>query len=763
VGHFFIKRVDSVQTMRFFSTVRSFKRVNFQTEIRCGFDSSVLGLSTIIGPILFFLGIFGPNSLQAAFWATLITATVVRGVRLLIGETPVLLSSSRAASTAAFVALVFQLTAAISTSSGTQTSFSAPELLAGLAAGSLMFAIASSLILLSGLLKLGNIFKMIPSTVTAGVANSTALLMGWLAIKQFIGTTWLTVLVALVMVVCYYSWPKLQMQVKVFRVVPAVLVAVLSGMGISLAAVHGAQVPASAVSYGLEWVSVARWPAVLTQADLAHLFLIGLPGTITLALVIILESFTAISMMETRAGVRTDGNRELVVLGSSNLLSAVLGGVPCTVAPAISLSNHLTGGRGMLAALSNLFFTGVLLVAIGPWLMVLPAGIVAGLYLIQAPMLVDPVFLKRMLSMLRTRQWRREGTADLGFWITFAITIIGSFGNLIWACFVGVGLSSLAVLRQVSTKLDAQWAYLDRFRSHRVRSQGELANLMRKAHRVGVLRLTGHVFFGNSRRLTQMIDELHPDCTALVIDVSQVHDVDTSGLDALQWLINALLDREKLVILTGLQRTPSQELRHAIGGIQGVEVRVDLDRGLELCEEQLLQNSTVVAFSPSAVKLEANALVKGLSKDAVTCVLRLGDRREVAKGDALFRRDTLADGVWLLEEGTVSILLGASDDTYSSRLATFGPGQFVGEMSLIDGRPRSATVLADSPVRALLFDRHAMQALEAIHPDAVLHMTRNIALELSHRVRSTSALMTEAHAEQASEWANSSLSAFSRF
>jgi hypothetical protein len=66
-------------------------------------------------------------------------------------------------------------------------------------------------------------------------------------------------------------------------------------------------------------------------------------------------------------------------------------------------------------------------------------------------------------------------------------------------------------------------------------------------------------------------------------------------------------------------------------------------------------------------------------------------------------------------------------------------------------------------VRALLLDKHAISALEERYPSAALHITRNIAHELSHRVRSTSALMTEVHTEKVTEWANSSLSTLSRF
>ena len=737
-------------------------RINAVTEIRAGFETSILGLSTVIGPVLFFLGIFGTNALEPALWATLVTATAVRAVRLLTGQSAALLASSRAASLAAYVGLVVLLVHALADTQAVEHAFTTPELVFGLATGSLMFAAASALILLCGVLKLGNVFKMIPSTVTAGISNSIALLLVWLAMKQLAPAPWGVAWVPMVMVLCLYGWPRLQRRLRWLHGVPSVFVAVAAGIAVSSWAQPGPIVATPFAPLSLNWVPVGQWYAVVLHADLSRLLLVALPGTVTLALVMILESFTAANQLETRNGLRLDANRELMVLGGSNLISATLGGVPCTASPLICLANYAYGGRGWLAAASNWLITAALLVALGPWLMVLPAGIVAGLYLLQAPPLVDPAFASRLGSMLRTRQLRREGTADMGFWITLTITLVGFFGSLIWACFVGIGLSCLAVLRRVSNKLDAQWAYLDQYRSHRVRTATELASLELHCANVGILRLTGHLFFGNSRRLTQMVDELHPDTTAVVVDVSQVHDVDASGSEALSWLIHALRERDLSLVLTGLQRTPSVELRHTLGSIEGITACTDLDRGLEWCEERLLLQSLGVANSPGAIALADNVLLKGLSADEVSGVLQLGDPRTVGQGEMLFRRDTLADGVWLLETGTVSILAGAVEDGLSSRLATFGPGQFVGEMSLIDGRPRSATVVADSPVRALLLDRQAIASLEQRYPMAALNITRNIALELSRRVRSSSALMAEAHTEKSSEWANSALSTLSR-
>ena len=466
--------------------------------------------------------------------------------------------------------------------------------------------------------------------------------------------------------------------------------------------------------------------------------------------------------METRFGLRIDANRQLVALGGANVVSAVLGGVPCTGSPIRCVASWSAGGRGAQAALVSLVLTGVLIVVFGSWLLVLPGGVVAGLFLLQAKLMTDPAFTKRMAEMVRTRRLHREGAGDLGFWITMIISLVGFLGGLVWACFMGIGLSALAVLRRVSKNLTAQWAYMNHYRSRRVRSAGESNNLARLAHRVGVLRLTGHLFFGNSTRLTQMVDELHEESVAVVIDVSQVHDVDPSGLNALIWVVRTLVDRRLTVVVTGLRRTDSPELRQSLGSMIGVEQRIDLDHGLEMCEELVLQNSTVMALSLQSVPLEKNCLLQGLDESDVTAVLLLGEHREVPKGDALFRRDMPADGVWLLVDGAVSILTGDYESS-SSRLATFGPGQFVGEMGYIDGKTRSATARADTPVRAFLLDEVAVAALIERQPNAALMITRNIARELSQRVRTASALMADETTENSTEWANSSLSSFSRF
>lgn len=63
------------------------------------------------------------------------------------------------------------------------------------------------------------------------------------------------------------------------------------------------------------------------------------------------------------------------------------------------------------------------------------------------------------------------------------------------------------------------------------------------------------------------------------------------------------------------------------------------------------------------------------------------------------------DGLYLLINGTVDVRKNSTDGTDGVLLAQFGPGEFFGEMALLDGYPRSASVFATSDVLCLVLTR----------------------------------------------------------
>ncbi len=73
--------------------------------------------------------------------------------------------------------------------------------------------------------------------------------------------------------------------------------------------------------------------------------------------------------------------------------------------------------------------------------------------------------------------------------------------------------------------------------------------------------------------------------------------------------------------------------------------------------------------------------------------------RELNAGDVLFREGDPGEGFYIIESGEVSVIAG------SSHLADLGPGDYVGEIALLRGAPRMATVKALTDVAAYRLDR----------------------------------------------------------
>ncbi|HEX9179977.1 MAG TPA: GGDEF domain-containing protein [Burkholderiales bacterium] len=103
--------------------------------------------------------------------------------------------------------------------------------------------------------------------------------------------------------------------------------------------------------------------------------------------------------------------------------------------------------------------------------------------------------------------------------------------------------------------------------------------------------------------------------------------------------------------------------------------------------------------------------------------------RALEKGEVLLAEGRRAsDSVFLVLEGNVSVHLGGkSADPYT----VFGTGESVGEMSVIDGRPISATVVADEPTRVLAIPESILWSLV----NTSHQMARNLLLALSLRMR----------------------------
>lgn len=118
-------------------------------------------------------------------------------------------------------------------------------------------------------------------------------------------------------------------------------------------------------------------------------------------------------------------------------------------------------------------------------------------------------------------------------------------------------------------------------------------------------------------------------------------------------------------------------------------------------------------------------LFHGLPDQALKRVLQIGKEVRHAAGAPILEEDHSGIGFHLILEGTASVLVGGAE------VARFGPGDSFGEMSIIDGKPRSATVTAVDDVTTLAIASWDFEALMEQNPSVM----RSLLVELSSRIR----------------------------
>lgn len=102
----------------------------------------------------------------------------------------------------------------------------------------------------------------------------------------------------------------------------------------------------------------------------------------------------------------------------------------------------------------------------------------------------------------------------------------------------------------------------------------------------------------------------------------------------------------------------------------------------------------------------------GFSADDLRRVLDLSDQMEATPGTVLVDQGDPGTYCFVIVEGTASVYVRGE------HVASSGPGSMVGEMSLIDHRPRTATVVADTDMKVLRFGIKAFRTLLEEMPKA---------------------------------------------
>ena len=115
---------------------------------------------------------------------------------------------------------------------------------------------------------------------------------------------------------------------------------------------------------------------------------------------------------------------------------------------------------------------------------------------------------------------------------------------------------------------------------------------------------------------------------------------------------------------------------------------------------------------------------------------------KVPAGTAICKEGDLEVFLCLICDGVVDVVKEDSSGC-SKVLTSISRGKTIGEMSLIDGEPRSATMMARSDVTILVLKQVSFRELAEVHPRLYGKLAEKIARVLSQRLRQTSGALAE--------------------
>lgn len=123
------------------------------------------------------------------------------------------------------------------------------------------------------------------------------------------------------------------------------------------------------------------------------------------------------------------------------------------------------------------------------------------------------------------------------------------------------------------------------------------------------------------------------------------------------------------------------------------------------------------------------ALFAHVDDDRLAALAQLTRRRRYRRNEVIFHQDDVGDSLHIVADGGVKIVL-PSQEGEEAIIASLKPGDFFGELALLDGSPRSTTATALEPTETLALPRDEFQRFVTEDPRLVTALLKALAGEL---------------------------------
>lgn len=144
--------------------------------------------------------------------------------------------------------------------------------------------------------------------------------------------------------------------------------------------------------------------------------------------------------------------------------------------------------------------------------------------------------------------------------------------------------------------------------------------------------------------------------------------------------------------------------------------------------------------------LQAMPIFGAIDEAAIDWLLEGATMRTVSHGETVFREGDRDSSIYVIEEGRFTVYRHWGGKDY--RLRELGPGDCVGEMALMDCKPRSATLVADTDGHLMQITAAQLAGLYEHRPEQYTLILMNLGREVCRRLREADSRLFVAERQQ---------------
>jgi SulP family sulfate permease len=267
-----------------------------------------------------------------------------------------------------------------------------------------------------------------------------------------------------------------------------------------------------------------------------------LPIAMTLALVQFTILISLGKLFASRHRYRVDANRELIAVGTMNILGSLFRAVPVSASFSRSAVNEATGSRTPASNFFAALLIGITLLFLTPAFYYLPIPVFSAIIMVAALALVDVAEVRLLL-----RSKRIDGLIAI---VTFLVTLLVGIQEGI---VVGILASITAILFRITRPEIVELGHLPGTRLYRELDRRPDA---RRLAGVYILRFDASFSFVNADYIRDHLVthvDTHPDTRTVLLDATSINDLDMTAADVLSGIYSTLTTRGVRLVLSGVK------------------------------------------------------------------------------------------------------------------------------------------------------------------------------------------------------------------